>query len=105
VAITVWSVRIMAILYVAYFANSACALPHAPCTNASKPNTTTRTRHVAAGAAEATTPALMLDLQVAVMPVIESDKTVPKELQKDLYVLNITVRRNRHEFPHVFHNL
>ncbi|KAJ7803951.1 hypothetical protein B0H14DRAFT_3883780 [Mycena olivaceomarginata] len=54
-----------------------------PRTNASKPKTTTRTSHAAADAAEATTPALMLDSQVAVVPATESDKTVPKELQKD----------------------
>jgi hypothetical protein len=72
-----------------------------PRTNASKPKTTTRTSHAAADAAEATTPALMLDSQVAVVPATESDKTVPKELQKDPYVLNSLCSLRASDFAHL----
>ncbi|KAF7364226.1 hypothetical protein MSAN_01082200 [Mycena sanguinolenta] len=47
------------------------------------PKPTTRKRRAAPDASEATAPAPIPDSQVAVTPVTESDKTVPKELQKD----------------------
>ncbi|KAJ7871837.1 hypothetical protein B0H14DRAFT_2570566 [Mycena olivaceomarginata] len=87
VAITVWSVHITAIL----LCSPPCPLHQ--CFQAQYDD-----MHKACGCwcTEATTPALMLDSQVAVAPVIESDKTVPKELQKDL-----KFRMFQHEIPYL----